>query len=74
LVNPPPGITLATTAEPNRITLRFSADNRAKPGPLGNLIVEVAARPPRAPKGAAAKPFKIGTLPPIPCRITAGGG
>lgn len=73
LTNPPTGITMVPKVQPGSVELVFSADAaKVKPGPLGNLIVDVSApapkRPQAAPKGKAPL-VKVGTLPPIPCRI-----
>lgn len=73
LTNPPPGLSLTTNRVANSVELTFAADAKTKPGPIGNLLVQVSALvPPRAnpnPK-AKAQLVKIGTLPPIPCLIT----
>jgi hypothetical protein len=71
---PPAGITLE--AKPNGITMDFvfKADPaKTKPGPLGNLIVNVFTemQPPQV-EGKPAKPKRsvlVATLPPIPCKI-----
>ncbi len=73
---PPSGITMAATTSDNTTHLTFSADtSRPAPDNIGNLIVNVFVEPPADPPNSKAKqkkqPIKIGTLPPIPCRIIA---
>lgn len=74
LSNPPPGISLASKPGDKRIDLVFSADaSQVKPGALGNLIVQVSTVAPPRKGNPKAKPqtVKLGTLPPIPCVVTA---
>lgn len=76
LVGPPPGVTLTTKQDAASVELTFTADAaKLKPGPLGNLIVQVAAQTQARPQTGKPKTksqfIKLGTLPPIPCRITA---
>ena len=74
LNTPPTGITMAATTSDNTTHLTFTADaSRTAPDNVGNLIVNVfiepLAGPPNPKAGKIAMPVKIGTLPPIPCRI-----
>jgi hypothetical protein len=74
LAAPPPGLALTTAVNGNQTVLTFTADPAlVKPGNLGNLIVNVFAqgqgRPQNPNPKQKAQPVKVGTLPPIPCRI-----
>ena len=76
LTNPPTGITMTPKVLPGSVELVFTADaTKVKPGQLGNLIVDVSAPAPKRPNATAAKGksplVKVGTLPPIPCRVSA---
>ena len=73
LASPPPGLALTTAVNGNQTVLTFTADPAlVKPGNLGNLIVNVfaEARPQNPNPKQKTQSVKVGTLPPIPCRIT----
>ncbi len=78
LSTPPPGISLDAKPNGNTMDFIFKADAaKTKPGPLGNLIVNVFTemQPPQV-EGKPAKPkrsIQVATLPPIPCTITGQG-
>ncbi len=72
LINPSSGITLTGNLRDGFIELVFAAPPMMKPGPVGNLIVQVSAKTqttssPDKPKKTNF--VKLGVLPPIPCRI-----
>ena len=71
---PPPGLTMNAKSQGNATQFVFLSDPvKTKPGPLGNLIVNVFAEvQPRPIVGKPAKklpPIQVATLPPIPCKI-----
>ncbi len=78
LNSPPPGLSLTKSVVADKTTLTFTADPALlKPGNLGNLIVNVSAQiqgNPQNPKlKGKSQSVKVGSLPPIPCRITPAG-
>jgi hypothetical protein len=73
LSNPPDGIGLTEVSQAGSfLTVRLSADRKAKPGLAGNLIVEASAlKPPGAsdPQPKKQKPVPLGFLPAIPFEV-----
>jgi len=71
---PPPGITMESVPNGNAIDFIFRADAaKAKPGPLGNLIVsvftEVQGRKVEGKPARPAQSILVATLPPIPSKV-----
>ena len=65
---------MAASTSDNTTHLTFTADaSKTTPENVGNLIVnmfvEPLAGPPNPKAGQKNMPVKIGTLPPIPCRV-----
>jgi hypothetical protein len=73
LSDPPDGIAIANVSQASGfLTVRFSADRKAKPGLAGNLIVEASSIKPStdaSPQSKNKRPAALGLLPAIPFEV-----